>query len=52
MNISDNNPQTAIHCESVSKKYGKIHALKNINFDVKRGEIFGIIGPDGAGKTT
>jgi len=52
MNISDNNPPIAIHCESVSKKYGKIHALKNINFDVKRGEIFGIIGPDGAGKTT
>lgn len=52
MNISDNNPQTAIHCESVSKKYGKILALKNISFDVKQGEIFGIIGPDGAGKTT
>src|SRR5450759_2271501 len=52
MNISDNNPPVAIHCESVSKKYGKILALRNISFDVKRGEIFGIIGPDGAGKTT
>jgi len=52
MNISDNNSNIAIHCESVSKNYGKIQALKNINFDVNFGEIFGIIGPDGAGKTT
>ena len=52
MNTSDNNSPIAIHCESISKNYKKIQALKNINFDVKRGEIFGIIGPDGAGKTT
>jgi ABC-type multidrug transport system ATPase subunit len=52
MNISDNNSPIAIHCESISKNYKKIQALKNINFDVKRGEIFGIIGPDGAGKTS
>lgn len=42
----------AIQCDSVSKNYKKIEALKNIKFDVNRGEIFGIIGPDGAGKTT
>ncbi|MEI8270997.1 MAG: ABC transporter ATP-binding protein [Paludibacter sp.] len=52
MNISENIADIAIHCGSVSKNYGKIHALTNINFDVNRGEIFGIIGPDGAGKTT
>ena len=52
MNTSENLPDIAIHCESVSKNYGKIHALSNINFDVNRAEIFGIIGPDGAGKTT
>ena len=52
MNTSENLPDIAIHCESVSKNYGKIQALSNINFDVNRAEIFGIIGPDGAGKTT
>ena len=52
MHNPNNISTTAIHCESVSKKYGEIEALKGINFDVKEGEIFGIIGPDGAGKTT
>jgi ABC-type multidrug transport system ATPase subunit len=52
MSNQNNNPDIAIHCESVSKNYKKVEALKNINFDVERGEIFGIIGPDGAGKTT
>lgn len=42
----------AISCKSVSKKYDTIEALKGIDFTVERGEIFGIIGPDGAGKTT
>ena len=50
--IDNNNPETAIRCDSVCKKYGKTEALKGLNFDVRRGEIFGIIGPDGAGKTT
>ena len=48
----DNNQPIAICCESIKKTYGKVEALKNINLEVKRGEIFGIIGPDGAGKTT
>jgi ABC-type multidrug transport system ATPase subunit len=52
MDRSNNNLETAIHCDSVSKSYEKTEALKGLNFDVRRGEIFGIIGPDGAGKTT
>ena len=36
----------------VRKNYGKVRALEDISFQVGRGEIFGIIGPDGAGKTT
>lgn len=36
----------------ISKTYGNIRALKNLSFDVEQGEIFGLIGPDGAGKTT
>ena len=34
------------------KSYGKCEALRGVSFDVERGELFGIIGPDGAGKST
>jgi ABC-type multidrug transport system ATPase subunit len=43
---------SVINCQLISKSYGDVHALKNLSFDVKQGEIYGIIGPDGAGKTT
>lgn len=38
--------------KEVSKSYGKVEALKEISFAVEQGEIFGLIGPDGAGKST
>lgn len=37
---------------NISKSYGSIRALKEISFKIEPGEIFGLIGPDGAGKTT
>ncbi|MCG2460015.1 ABC transporter ATP-binding protein [Flavobacteriaceae bacterium F89] len=37
---------------NISKSYGKVKALDDISFEVKPGELFGLIGPDGAGKTT
>ncbi|MBT3243724.1 MAG: ABC transporter ATP-binding protein [Bacteroidetes bacterium] len=42
----------ALSCTALSKKFGEISALQNINIDVERGELFGVIGPDGGGKTT
>lgn len=42
----------AISATGISKSYGKVQALSNVNFTVDCGEIFGIIGPDGAGKTS
>jgi ABC-2 type transport system ATP-binding protein len=42
----------AIEVEGISKKYGDVEALKDITFSVNPGEMFGLIGPDGAGKTT
>lgn len=41
-----------INCQFLSKTYGKVEALKDINFGISPGELFGFIGPDGAGKTT
>src|SRR5210317_2078750 len=42
----------AVEVHNLKRNYGKVEALKGISFDVAQGEIFGIIGPDGAGKTT
>jgi len=45
--------QPDISVQNVSKNYaGGFHALKNVNLDIKRGEIFALLGPNGAGKTT
>jgi ABC-type multidrug transport system ATPase subunit len=41
-----------IKVDNISKSYDKVEALRNISFEVKKGELFGLIGPDGAGKTT
>ncbi|GAA5522988.1 ABC transporter ATP-binding protein [Aliifodinibius salicampi] len=38
--------------EHITKSYGKVQALKDVSFEVERGELFGFIGPDGAGKTS
>ena len=43
---------TAIEVNNISKHYGKVQALKNVSFSVNKGEVFGLIGPDGAGKTS
>ena len=42
----------AIEVNNISKYYGKVEALNNVSFSVKKGEVFGLIGPDGAGKTS
>ena len=42
----------SIEVAHVSKRYGKVQALDNVSFSVGKGEVFGLIGPDGAGKTS
>ena len=43
---------TAIEVNNISKSYGKVRALDSVSFSVEKGEVFGLIGPDGAGKTS
>jgi ABC-2 type transport system ATP-binding protein len=43
---------TAIDVRNLRKHYGSLEAVRGISFEVRRGEIFGLIGADGAGKTT
>ncbi|KAB2330247.1 ABC transporter ATP-binding protein [Cytobacillus depressus] len=42
----------SIVVKNLSKRYGSFHAVKEINFEIKKGELFCFLGPNGAGKTT
>ncbi|MTD62165.1 ABC transporter ATP-binding protein [Blautia luti] len=41
-----------VHIENLVKRYGELTALNHLNLDIREGEIFGLLGPNGSGKTT
>jgi len=45
-------PPLSVKVENLTRRFGETIALGNISFEVSKGELFGFIGPDGAGKTT
>src|SRR5512147_357535 len=47
-----NSQQPAIVVHDLTKRFGEFIAVNGINFEVRRGEIFGFLGPNGSGKTT
>ena len=44
--------ESVIKIENLKKSYGEVQAVKGISFEIYKGEMFGLVGPDGAGKTT
>ena len=48
----NNTPQFALVANGLTKSFPGIRAVDHVSFDVSAGEIFGLVGPDGAGKTT
>jgi len=47
-----NNRDVIIKTEALTKQFGNLTAVDQLNLEIKTGEIFGLVGPDGAGKTT
>jgi ABC-2 type transport system ATP-binding protein len=43
---------SVLSINSLNKHYGKLHAVKNISFEIEAGQAFGLLGPNGSGKTT
>ena len=41
-----------IVCRDLHKYFGELHAVKGVSLDIRRGELFGVLGPNGSGKTT
>ena len=52
MNGLANGAGAAISVDGLSKRYGKLEAVRGIDFEVARNETFGFLGPNGAGKST
>jgi branched-chain amino acid transport system ATP-binding protein len=47
---SDGTP--VLICDDISRSFGGVHALKGVSISIGRGEVFGLVGPNGSGKTT
>jgi ABC-2 type transport system ATP-binding protein len=52
MTAMDHTNRAAILLDRVTKRYEAVTALNELTLEIRRGEMFGLIGPDGAGKTT
>lgn len=44
--------ESVLHVEHLTKKFGRLTAVNNLNLEVGRGQVFGMLGPNGSGKTT
>ena len=50
--MMNNSNQELIKCNKLNKWYGNLHALKNVDLTIQKGEVIGLIGDNRAGKST
>jgi ABC-2 type transport system ATP-binding protein len=50
--MSPEGPEPALVCKGLTKRFGSVTALQDLNLEVSRGTLVGLLGPNGAGKTT
>ncbi len=50
--MSSSNNGFILEVKGLDKRFGQVHAVKDLTFQIRKGEIFGFLGPNGAGKTT
>ncbi len=50
--VPGNNNSVVLRINGLCKNFGKLEAVKNLNLELRRGEVFGFLGPNGAGKST
>ena len=50
--MTDATPDALVRVVALSRRFGPVRAVEEVSLEVRRGEMFGLIGPDGAGKTT
>jgi len=51
-NATATNDRWALQCEGIERSFGGLRALKGVSLGIREGEIFGLVGPNGSGKTT
>ena len=52
LTFEHSNVRTFIQATNISKSFGNVHAVHDVSLQIKAGEIYGLVGSDGAGKTT
>jgi ABC-2 type transport system ATP-binding protein len=52
MGQPEHSSDAAVRVEGLGRRFRDLVAVEKLDFEVQRGELFGIVGPDGAGKTT